>query len=71
MRFAMALLKEEMWKVFLRWLPEGTSLEGALDSVRSGTLDPYSAVECLTEQFELFCSAKKEKNGEPKNAPLS
>ena len=49
--FALTLLKEEVWKRFSEQSSR-TSLGGALEEVRHGRLDPYSAVGQIGAEFE-------------------
>jgi LAO/AO transport system kinase len=67
-RFAMTLLKEQIWKVFLEHMSDEMTLERCLDEIKCGRLDPYSAVERIREKFEQFCSTRKKENGGGGNA---
>jgi LAO/AO transport system kinase len=58
-RFALSILKEEVWKVFLNHLFADQSLGPALDEIRLGRLDPYNAVDRIAKEFGEILEGKR------------
>ncbi|MFH1123328.1 MAG: methylmalonyl Co-A mutase-associated GTPase MeaB [Pseudomonadota bacterium] len=50
--FMLALLKEEIWRRFIDTCSGETAFEQITEGVRSGAIDPYSAVEIIAERIE-------------------